>query len=125
MRLVSLLAILVLLPVAYADTSIAVAQVRLTIVNDPPALLSLHLSPQTAYDDSMIECMGEVKDERPFSVRYEYRWYLNGEYAGSRQPELRAGDKVTCEAVPIDDPLNERDVRGGRGLRWTQKRPSA
>lgn len=84
----------------------AYAYVTLTILNRPPAITSLIVTPQEAYEDSILDCKAVISDEVPEKVILHYKWYKNGVLLDEKSNNLagfKADDKITCSAIPEDD----------------------
>lgn len=85
-----------------SDTGI----ITLTIVNRPPVITNLHLSPDTAFEDTILECIPIINDERTDEVKLIYKWYINNvfvETSGSSLAGFDKNDLVRCEVTPIDN----------------------
>ncbi len=85
-----------------SDTGI----ITLTIVNRPPVIINLHLSPDTAFEDTLVECIPGINDEREDEVKLIYKWYVNDVFVGTSGNSLAGFDKndlVRCEVTPMDN----------------------
>ena len=109
MRALAFLAcVLLLLPVVSAETSSAVAIVRFEVLNAPPALLSLAISPDDAAPYHTLSCTGEIRDNEPDGLSLRVSWLRGSELLSIEQAfvpadyGLVAGDEVTCEAFAVD-----------------------
>lgn len=89
---------------ALIETVTDTATVSLRIINQPPRLIALTFSPKVAYQDSILQCNPEVKDEVPDKIELQYKWYINGNKIANT-PTLdgfEEDDQITCEALALD-----------------------
>jgi hypothetical protein len=101
---ITILLALLLMPTVSAAT-IGYGYIIISIVNRPPEITSVSLSPNQPYPDSVLECSAEVDDESPDTVEYVYEWYKNGVLLGENSGELsgfEANDEITCSVKIID-----------------------
>lgn len=99
-----------------AATAVAQGFVYINIINNPPEIVAIGFSPEVAYSDSVVECIPAVVDEVPKEVRFEYRWYSNGNIMDTKENKISGfneGEGVSCEALPID-------VAGQRGAAFSK-----
>lgn len=80
--------------------------ITLKIVNRPPVITNVHLSPDTAFEDTRLECIPIINDENPAEVKLAYRWYVGNVLVETNSNELtgfKAEDLVKCEITPTDN----------------------
>jgi hypothetical protein len=93
------------LPIVQAAT-IQYGEIRLTVENRPPRILSLIINPPEAYYDSVLKCDAIIDDEKPGTVDLKYKWYKNDvllENDKSTLTGLKDNDKIRCEGTPTDE----------------------
>lgn len=89
-----------------ADVVYDTGVVSLNIVNRPPVITDIHFDPQIVFEDSKLECIASINDEKPDEIRFIYRWYLNGklvEMSDGHFTGFNENDVVKCEVTPIDN----------------------
>jgi len=105
---VCIIVLLILSGYAYAATDTVSAKVTLEIMNAPPYLAALALTPEqpTAYD--AVACLAEVRDNEPETVVVEMGWYSGERFLSDEmylvpvEFDVFGGDELTCEATAID-----------------------
>jgi hypothetical protein len=88
----------------------AVTSTATTVVNTPPVLDEVTLSPTSGYEGTTFTCTpGSATDDDADRVDYDYAWYVGGTLvAGATSDTLtgssfRKGDEVYCVVTPTDD----------------------
>ncbi len=79
--------------------------IKIEIINMPPEITDIKISPADPYPDEEIECMVEVNDESPQTSEIFYKWFVNGlqvENAESKYFGVEEGDSVACTAIAQD-----------------------
>lgn len=102
----TLLFLAFLLLVADVSAFTATGYLRLEIINLPPEVGALALSPETIYPDTILSCEGTVIDEQPDAASLDYHWERNGliaQESGNRYGGLlEPGDTIACAAIATD-----------------------
>src|SRR3989344_4385826 len=60
------------------DTAIAQAYIFLSVINEPPVVTEVQLTPRNVYTDSVLECLAKINDEQLDRVKLHYAWTING-----------------------------------------------
>ena len=109
-KISSLLIVLILYSAFVTASSIDIVSdtgiITLTIKNRPPVITNVHLSPDTAFEDTILECTPIINDERIDEVKLIYKWYINNVFVETSDNSLTGFDKndlVRCEVTPIDN----------------------
>lgn len=79
--------------------------ISLNIINRPPLITDIRFNPETAFEDSTLECIATVNDEDPEETKLIYKWYMNNELVEITDNHLtgfNANDLVICEVIPVD-----------------------
>lgn len=103
------LVLLCSLPITSAATSTATAVVRLEIINAPPHLASLTISPEEPAMHETLACTADIHDEHPGQNTLEVAWLLGdrllstGELIVPAEHGLAPGDTLTCIARATDE----------------------
>ena len=80
--------------------------VNLTIINRPPVITDIFFSPDSAFEDSKLECIAIINDENLDEIQLVYKWYINNELIETKENYLTGfneNDLVKCEVTPIDN----------------------
>ena len=107
-RIILLLTLLLIgLSSVEAENEVVTAKgyVSINIINQPPRITAISFSPQTAYQDSTLECNPTILDEDPHNIEVEYKWYKNSvllDTSAQRLSGFKEEDYITCEATPTD-----------------------
>lgn len=94
---------------ASAATSTATAVVTLEVVNAPPHLASLTISPEKPAMHETLACTADIRDEHPGQNALEVAWLLGdrllstGELIVPAEHGLAPGDTLTCIARATDE----------------------
>lgn len=103
------LALMCSLPSAAAATSTATAVVTLQIINAPPYLASLTITPEEPLMHETIACTAEIRDEHPEQNSLDIVWLYEGELLSTGEQliladhNLAPGDAITCIARARDE----------------------
>jgi hypothetical protein len=105
MRILALLLIL-LLSISFASaTTSQYATIKVVIINRPPEISTISISPNEAYYDSTLTCNATIDDELPDKVTLNYNWYKNNKLLQEKSKTLTGvneNDVIKCEATPTD-----------------------
>ena len=104
-KFISLLIIFILSATLVSAESAVSGKVTIKIINRPPDISKIWITPDPAYPDSRIQCNTEASDELPDKVSYTYSWYRNDVLLPQKTPSIEnmeADDEIRCEAVPLD-----------------------
>ena len=94
-----------LLPAVIAGP-IQQGKIRLEVINGPPHITEMKISPDNPRYDSTLECVARIKDEHPETVTFFYAWYSNGEKLsndGKFLKEFEEEDTITCQVRVVDE----------------------
>src|SRR3989338_4621583 len=108
---ISLLLVAVILYCGFAgadlpDSASDMGVITLIIKNRPPVITNIHLSPNTAFEGTALECVPAVNDERTDEVKLIYKWHINDKLIETNANHLagfKGNDLVNCEVTPIDN----------------------
>lgn len=107
--LVCMIALLCSLSFTSATTSTATAIVRLEIINAPPHLASLTISPEKPAMHESLACIADIRDEHPDKNTLDVAWLhgdtlvSTGELIIPAEHNLAPGDELRCIARATDD----------------------
>lgn len=103
-QIIYILFLLVVLASVTAD-NIAIAHVGVTVINNPPEIISITTS--EPLEGSPLMCNVVIKDEIT-DTKANYRWYNNNVLIEGQDRNVlegnffKEGDIITCEATPND-----------------------
>ncbi len=104
----AILALLLCVLAAGAETSSAAAHVGLTVLDQPPHLASLMLLPRQPTPYDTMRCVGEIRDNSPETAVLVVNWSGQAGVLSSeaeftpREHGMAAGEEVRCTAYARD-----------------------
>lgn len=90
------------------DSGLSLTSATVTVVNSPPSVSSVTLTPDPAYETTTLTCTATASDPEGDAVTLNYDWYINSvrQVSGSSNTltgtSFKKTDSVYCVAIPSD-----------------------